>query len=315
MEPMNTNKSNKNDLSKINTRIDALPTKANWWMKFYLFILLPILILYGLYARISCFILGLYDLSLYAIFIYYLFFEFLLLILTFIFLLKAKKLGYYLNFALIAIESISIFQLISFILPDSPRAYFYILIVGTAAAVSWFILNFIYFQKRRYIFFDEYTKDINSYEELKEKYSAIINKEAAKKAADDKFKLRLDEYNKDKKWLKNYFYIFMPICIAAEAVYIFAGLYYICFVSKWFDIAIIKLAVILVFTIVTFVYVRKINLRTGYYLNIILLVVEWYFSALIFILIFGLLFTILNLIYFTKRKDFFFDEKAEIDKA
>ncbi|MEL7569444.1 MAG: hypothetical protein AAGU14_02675 [Eubacteriaceae bacterium] len=310
---MDKNKTERNKNFKINVRINALSTKRNWWIKAYIFIFLPALIILDSTIKIRAHILGLYNFSFYDVFLH---FRLIWLIFTFIFMLKASKAGYYLNIVSLAFQSMLIFTLFSYIIPESDTGYYFILLTGTTVALLWFGCNFIYFQKRRFVLFDEYAQDISSQEELKEKYTELINEETARKAANDIFKIRLDAYNKDKKWLKNYFCIFLPVCIAAEATYIYVNLHIYYFVYTRFNVDMLMPIVVLLLSILTFIHARKINLKTAYYFNIILLFADClFFHRFLFKLIFGFLFLILNLVYFIKRKDFFFEEKSEIDKA
>lgn len=123
-------------------------------------------------------------------------------------------------------------------------------------------------------------------------------------------------------WLKFYIYLMMPFGIIYGAVNV---------ILKWgyteITFEIIKIVAIL-FQIVVYIYLRRLT-RTGYYLNIIYLIVTAVYSSVmyiqamfiysstyyasvigivLFLVIWDVIYVLLNVVYFKKRKELFIND-------
>jgi len=289
------NESSKPSVINLKKRTEGIWLQTNW-LKFYTYIILPALIITGVIFEISLAVNNI-SYKLYLIKIILL----IISVFAFIYTYWPNAVGYYLNIVFIIL--LRYFVKILYYMADTPFYNFIIPIIFISVIAY---LNIIYLFNRRFIFFThKHTED-----DLLWIYKENIIYSEAYISTTPIYQLL---FPKD-TWTNYYIYIIIPAFIAFEIEYIFMF-----FIEGHYIVNIgFGAVVILFYTICTLIFF-DMHSKLAYYFNVFLLIVQS-FIILDFIcnikiigniytgLIFGIMWFVMNFIYFHKRKFEFFDE-------
>lgn len=293
-----------NNKTGFKERIKALPIKTNW-MKLYIFIILPVLIIamciatanqlaeFNNFLAITAGAAGIIFTAL-----------------TMVFLIKTKKTGYYFNLVLLAAPTFIITYLYKFVYKADAIDGIGILML-LIYVMPWSLFNIAYFYKRRFIFFEKFiiTKETEN--------GTVIEycEDALKQLKKNVYIQKTESFYRPTFWFKIFIFYLLPIGAAVN---------FLSIILLWSDSIIENIVIIILsaFTVFTYIYARKL-LKTGFVLLIInfaMAIIGYFIYMLtyasqsgesLFIIvniIVAVLISIgpvLNIIYFYKRRSLF----------
>lgn len=272
-------------------RTDGLWMQNNW-LRFYTYIILPAITIVGIMFEFYLTTNNITE-KLYLIVIVLIIFS----ACSFIYTNWPNVIGYYFNIVFIILFRYSVLILYS---AYDTSLYNAILPLRFITLITY--ANIIYFFKRRFIFFTKkYTKDDLA-------WMGNDNDIVGNISVTPIYELLIPKDT----WFNYYIYIAIPAFIAVEIEYIF-----MCFIKGQYIINIgFGAIVILFYTICTLTFI-DMRSRLAYYFNVFLMVVQGFIififayeitSSIIFGIICGAIWFLINFIYFHKRKFEFFDE-------
>lgn len=252
------NEENNKDIIKTinanNTGWDILPVKTKWAQS-YVYMMLPVFAL----IELICIIVDVTYLAIGKEIVFVNFIIniilFVLTITTIVLLIKFKKMGYFLNIALLICQSVAgvvLMQINPIEGVGSSVFSDFIMLISL-----WALPNIIYFYFRRGFFI----KNISDDRELKFKYELLGKVVLLFKQLSFGICLeRINAYDKPNKYLKFYIFYYMPIIILA-----YCSANYIPKFDMFLNI------LLFLFSLITYYYLLKLE-KIGYYLNIIYLI-------------------------------------------